>query len=706
MVRPARVAGPGRFEVDPEARLALTESLRLSSDIGDCAGAVLRFVAEAGLALRGFCATLDPGEGRLVGIASHGLRGDSLDVLLRKPEVREALLELAVESRGGAELDVDAFGPRGAGALHGLPLGDAAASPELGSGVLVVETPRGSELPEAVRWAARLLGERMHTLRFEKIRNERNKLQRENERLTSIVAAVSDPVLFTDPDGRILVANASAERLLTVGEESSEGRRRAVALNNLLFSASLARTGPLTGSRELPLVDPAEGRDLLFELMTKPASVGPGDGGIVSVLRDVTDLRRASEEIENNVRRLRAAEAEGRSERDRLRLLLGSVAEPVLVTDPAGDIELMNPPAERLLTVAADAPEGAATRVKTNDAVFTSFLSNLSTTRDLQWRGRLHLLDPLTGVSLPMEAISAEVPARDGGSTAFITILHDLTEAIEKEALYEQVKNHSEELRQRVREATKELAEQNELLRRQALELEQASAMKSQFLASMSHELRTPLNAIIGYNQILADGVAGPISAKQLEKLRRVDGNARQLLALINDLLDISRIEAGKMPVDRKHFQIPDLVDEVVEELEPLIHGSGLAFEVAIQPDLLPVCTDRQKVKQIVVNLLSNALKFTEQGSVRITGWNDPAGDRICIAVVDTGVGISLENQRLIFEAFAQARRSSDAHRGTGLGLAISQRLAAVLGGEIRLESALNKGSIFTLILPAEADLS
>src|SRR5436190_14422026 len=136
MVRPARAAGPGRFEVDPEARLALTESLRLCSDIGDCAGAVLRFIAEAGLGLRGFCATLDADEGRLVGIAAHGMRSESLDALLRKPEVREALIELAVESRGGAELEVDAFGRRGTGELHGLAIGDASSSAVLGSGGL------------------------------------------------------------------------------------------------------------------------------------------------------------------------------------------------------------------------------------------------------------------------------------------------------------------------------------------------------------------------------------------------------------------------------------------------------------------------------------------------------------------------------------------------------------------------------------------
>ena len=336
----------------------------------------------------------------------------------------------------------------------------------LAAGVLVVEIVDGAEQP--IFEAARILGERLSTLRFEHLSAERNRLERENQWLSSILAAVSDPILFTDADDRILTANASAERLLAVGEEGSEGRRRAVTLNNMLFSAALARTGGTAAARELPWsILPKRGPALRAH---DEAGRGPTrEAGTVSVLRDVTDLRRASEEIENNVRRMRAAESEGRSERDRLRLLLGSVAEPVLVTDASGDIELMNPPAERLLTVGANAPAGSAARVKSNDAVITSFLSNLSVSRGSEWRGRLHLLDPRSGASVPMEAVSAEVRSREGGPTAIITILHDLTEAIEKEALYEQVKNHSEELRRRVLEATGELAEQNELLRRQAL---------------------------------------------------------------------------------------------------------------------------------------------------------------------------------------------------------------------------------------------
>jgi len=280
----------------------------------------------------------------------------------------------------------------------------------------------------------------------------------------------------------------------------------------------------------------------------------------------------------------------------------------------------------------------------------------------------------------------------------------DLTEEEEKARLYEQVKRHSEELRQKVREATAELAEQNELLRRQAFQLEQASAAKSQFLANVSHELRTPLNAVMGYTHLLLEGVSGELQPAQLDKLNRIDANARHLLAVINDLLDISRIESGKMPMQIEQVRLPELIDEVMAEVEPLIAGTRLAVLRELAPELPEILTDRQKVKQIVMNLLSNALKFTPEGSVSIRLEHVPPADEILIAVTDTGIGVAEENQKTIFEAFEQAN-SSYARRqgGTGLGLSICRRLAQLLEGRITLVSGLGKGSTFTLYLPSKS---
>src|SRR5262249_47158512 len=283
-----------------------------------------------------------------------------------------------------------------------------------------------------------------------------------------------------------------------------------------------------------------------------------------------------------------------------------------------------------------------------------------------------------------------------------VTILHDLTEAIEKARLYEQLKQASVELEKKVQEATAELAEQNELLRRQHIALEQASALKSQFLANMSHEFRTPLNAILGYTHMLLNNVTGQVTEPQRKSLTRIDSNARHLLALINDILDITRIEAGRMPLTATTFGVKDLFDEVQAELEPIIKRSNLAVSTKVRVGVPSLRTDRQKVKQIVLNLLSNALKFTPAGSVRMTGSYHARQKQVAIAVKDTGVGISPQDQAKVFEDFRQLDSSpARGYGGTGLGLSICRRLAHILGGTIDLESAAGRGSTFTLRLPA-----
>src|SRR5262249_36718335 len=196
-----------------------------------------------------------------------------------------------------------------------------------------------------------------------------------------------------------------------------------------------------------------------------------------------------------------------------------------------------------------------------------------------------------------------------GGAPAVVTIVHARTQERERDRLYEQLKRASSELEQKVREATAELTRQNELLRRSHFEIEQASAAKSQFLANMSHEFRTPLNAILGYTSMLLKGVTGELTPHQRRNLERVHSNAPHLLAIINDIPDISRIEAGKMPLTVSRFDLKDLVAEVLAEVEPIISRSRLAVTSHLASDVPPLRTDRQKIKQIVINFLTNAIK-------------------------------------------------------------------------------------------------
>jgi signal transduction histidine kinase len=304
---------------------------------------------------------------------------------------------------------------------------------------------------------------------------------------------------------------------------------------------------------------------------------------------------------------------------------------------------------------------------------------------------------------MPVEAIAGKILSDHGELTAVVTILHDRREAIEKARLYEQLKQASDELERKIQAATADIAQQNELLRRQAIELEQASVMKSQFLANMSHEFRTPLNAMLGYTSMLLQGVAGPLAPGAKRQLARIESNGRHLLTIINEILDISRIEAGRMPLQVSKFRIPELVAEVKAELEPIILRSKLSVVLDLPKDLQPIATDRQKVKQILLNLLSNALKFTHQGSVTIRARRYPRERLMDIMVIDSGIGIARADQDKIFEDFRQLDNSpTRAYGGTGLGLSICRRLAQMLNGRLIVQSEVGTGSTFTLTLPTQ----
>src|SRR6185503_17978961 len=212
--------------------------------------------------------------------------------------------------------------------------------------------------------------------------------------------------------------------------------------------------------RELLLVDPLEGSDLLFELVVSRAKDERQGTYVVSILRNVTDLARAKEEIEESYRTLRVAQAEVRDERHRLELIIDSVADPILVTDQEGDIVLMNEPAERLFNVPSTADEAAQRRVRANGAHLTSFVSNVLTrTGEQRYRGEIQLTDPRTSRPSPVEALAGQFLSEQGELMWVVTILHDLTEAIEKGRLFEQLKEASAELERNVQEATAELAQ-------------------------------------------------------------------------------------------------------------------------------------------------------------------------------------------------------------------------------------------------------
>lgn len=396
------------------------------------------------------------------------------------------------------------------------------------------------------------------------------------------------------------------------------------------------------------------------------------------------------------------AEAALAEVQDRLRVVVENLREGLIIAEPLGDFLHWNPAALRLLGF-DDPTEGR------------------------QWQRRfaeLFELQTLDGAALPpvdwplarvrrgetLDGFEVRVRRRDtawerifsytgsqvsyaGGRTLAFLTLSDITARKEAERALRDANVH---LERAVAERTAEL--QTAVERAEA-----ADRIKSAFLATMSHELRTPLNSIIGFTGIVLQGLAGPLTAEQTKQLGMVRGSARHLLDLINDVLDISKIEAGQLEIRAEAFNLDESLQRVTGTLRPAAEKKGLALHLDAGPGLNHVSGDRRRVEQILLNLLNNAVKFTERGQVTLEARRLPAphGTIVRLRVIDTGIGIKPADLRSLFQPFRQIDSGlSRQHEGTGLGLAICRRLANLMEGEISVTSDWGHGSTFTLELP------
>jgi signal transduction histidine kinase len=265
----------------------------------------------------------------------------------------------------------------------------------------------------------------------------------------------------------------------------------------------------------------------------------------------------------------------------------------------------------------------------------------------------------------------------------------DVTDRVMAE---QELRKHREHLEELIEERTAELIVAKE-------QAEAADRVKSVFLATMSHELRTPLNSIIGFTELLEQERTGPLNKEQKQQLGVVRESGSHLLNLINDILDISKIEAGQLKVSRESFDLRALIERATRATKPLSKEKSIELEVEIADDVNSISSDRRRVEQILLNLLSNAIKFTDEGKIHVSC--SLQGREVSVSVRDTGIGIRSQDVERLFKPFQQIQTGRH-FEGTGLGLSICKKLLDLLGGRIEVHSEWGKGSTFSFALPVE----
>lgn len=479
--------------------------------------------------------------------------------------------------------------------------------------------------------------------------------------MQTVMESMTDPVILTDPQHRVITQNKAAERYFRLAEDVSEGRVRAVELNNLLFSAALSSMA-VSGndsSRDMTLVDAIEGDEVLFEAVSAP-SYGP-DGrrsGMVTVLRDVTDLRRADEELRTNYDRLRQAEEIVRQDRDRLNLVIENVGDPIVVCDRDAKVVLVDPRAQELMGLNRGRSALHIRNQATLDAYITQFTYSFSDRDSVP----LQLTSPESGEEVEYEARSGKIYDERGLVAYTVTVLRDLT-AVRR---LEQLK-----------------------MERRLLEMEKFAAA-GRLAGTIAHEVNNPMEAIKNCIFLLSDQVkpeAAPVYDILKAETERVARIVRQMLGLYRNTQQVAT------------FDVNDVVEDTLLLFSRQLERAGVRVELELN-QVPRALGSADQIRQVLSNLVVNAKdSMTPGGVLRVrTHVARPrsAQARIRVLIADSGCGIAKNLLDTMFEPFMTTK----GERGTGLGLWIVKGIIENHGGKIRVRSRVGKGTVFAIELP------
>ncbi len=479
-----------------------------------------------------------------------------------------------------------------------------------------------------------------------------------------LLESTPDAIVMVNVTGRIVLVNSQAEKVFGHQRADVLGQPVEILLPNRFRSAHLGhrahffaqpRTRTMGVGQELYGLRKG-GEEFPVEISLSPLETDEGTL-VMSAIRDITDRKRADQKFKD---------------------LLESAPDAMVIVNRDGDMVLVNSQAVHLFGWSREELLGQKIEILVPERYRNKHPGHrgsfFSQPRARSMGAGLDLYGlRKDGTEFPVEISLSPLETEEG---LFVSsAIRDVTE------------------RKRFEQT----------LRDKNMELENAALVKDRFFASMSHELRTPLNAIIGFTGTLLMKLPGPLNAEQEKQLGIVQSGARHLLSLINDLLDLARLDANKLELNLENVNCGHVVDEVAATLRPQAETKGLALIVGLPPGVVMLHTDRRALSQIAINLIGNAIKFTDHGRVQIRLEQRLVAGRntVTLSVEDSGPGISSKDQSRLFEAFSRADAANRGKQeGTGLGLHLSRKLAQQLGGDITFQSEFGKGSLFTLELP------